>query len=328
MTLGRRGFLQISLGALLGARTVAAQPASAVRRVGILASSTRESFEPNVQVFRENMERLGWVEGRNLALEARYASEQYQQLATFAAELVRLKVDVIFAMAAPAIQAAKRATSTIPIVIETLGDAVSAGLVSNLARPGGNVTGVSGFAPQLSSKRLGLIRDLLPTVSRVALLVNRTNPATAVVVRTTQAAADEMRMHLVVADVPRPAALEDAFASVVRERCQAFVLAADPMLFSQRRRIVELAARHRLPGVYEYQDFADSGGLLSYGPDHAERFQKAAAYVDRILRGAKPGELPVEQPSTFLLVLNLKTAASLGLAIPESLRLRAQRVLE
>jgi len=327
MTLGRRKFLQTSLVALLGARTVAAQPASAVRRVGILASSTQESFEPNVQVFRENMERLGWVEGRNLALETRYASE-YQQLATFAAELVRLKVDVIFAMAAPAIQAAKRATSTIPIVIETLGDAVSAGLVSNLARPGGNVTGVSGFAPQLSSKRLGLIRELLPTVSRVALLVNRTNPATAVVVRTTQAAADEMRMHLVVADVPRPAALEDAFASVVRERCQAFVLAADPMLHSQRRRIVELAARHRVPGVYEYQDFADSGGLLSYGPDHAERFQKATAYVDRILRGAKPGELPVEQPSTFLLVLNLKTAASLGLAIPESVRLRAQRVLE
>ena len=326
--LGRRAFLQLSLLAPLGARAAEAQPSGAVRRVGILASSTRESFEPNVRIFRGSLERLGWVEGRNLAVESRYTSEQYQHLDRLAAELVALKVDVIFAMAAPAIQATKRATRTIPIVIETLGDAVSTGLVSNLARPGGNVTGVSGFAPQLSSKRLALIRELLPAANRIALLVNRTNPATAVVVRTTEAAAEELRIQLLIVDVPRLAALESAFASVVRERCQAFVLAADPMLFSQRRRIVELAARHRLPGVYEYQDFADFGGLLSYGPDPAERFQRAAVYVDRILRGAQPGDLPVEQPSTFQLVVNVKTATSLGLTIPESLRLRAQRVLE
>ena len=326
--LGRRTFLHGSLLALLGARTASAQPAAGARRVGILASSTRESFEPNVKIFRASLERFGWVEGRNLAVDVRYVSSQYQQLASLAAELVTLKVDVIFAMAVPAIQAAKRATKTIPIVIETLGDAVGAGLVPSLARPGGNVTGVSGFAPQLSSKRLALIRELLPAADRIALLVNRTNPATAIVVRTTEAAARDLRIHLVVVDVPRLAALEDAFVTVARERCQAFVLAADPMLFSQRRRIVELAARHRLPGVYEYQDFADFGGLLSYGPDPAERFQRAAVYVDRVLRGAQPGELPVEQPSTFQLVLNLKTAASLGLAFPESLRLRAQRVIE
>src|SRR5688572_27901141 len=191
MTLSRRALFQGSLLALLGARAAAAQPAGAVRRVGVLASSTKETFAPNVRVFRDTLKSLGWVEGQNLTLTERYAREQYQELTSFAAELVALKVDVIFAMAVPAIQAARRATATIPIVIETLGDAVSTGLVANLARPGGNVTGVSGFAPELSSKRLGLIREILPNAARVALLVNRTNPATAVVLRTAEPAAQQ-----------------------------------------------------------------------------------------------------------------------------------------
>src|SRR5258705_640932 len=240
MMISRRRLLQGSLLALLGPRAAGGQPTGAARRLGVLASSTKEYFAPNVGIFRDALKTLGWVEGQNLALEERYAAERYEQLPAFAAELVKLKVDVIFAMAAPAIQAAKRATTTIPIVIETLGDAVGTGLVANLARPGGNVTGVSGFAPELSAKRLALIRDLLPSVTRVALLANRTNPATVVLLRTAEAAARQMRLKLLVVDVPRRAALEGAFDSVHRERCEAFVLAADPILFSLRREIVEL----------------------------------------------------------------------------------------
>jgi ABC-type uncharacterized transport system substrate-binding protein len=324
----RRTLLLTPLLALLGSRMAGAQGPSELRRVGILASSTKESFGRNVQTFREELATLGWAEGRNLGIAARYAGERYSQLPYLAAELIKLKVDVIFAMAVPAIQATKRATTTIPIVFETLGDAVSTGMVANLARPGGNVTGVSGFAPELSSKRLALLRDLLPGATRIALLANRSNPATAVVIRTTEAAAQELRVQLVVIDVPRTDALDAAFAAIVRKRCDAFVLAADPMLFSQRQRIVELAVRHRLPGCYEYRDFAEFGGLLSYGPDPHERFRRAAAYVDRILRGAQPGDLPVEQPRTFQLVLNLRTARSLGLTIPPSVRLRADHVIE
>jgi putative ABC transport system substrate-binding protein len=323
----RRAFLVGSLAALLGPRAALAQP-TRTARVGLLASSTRETFAANVKVFRKSLHELGWVEGQNLTIEARYAHERYDQLPALAAELVKLEVDVIFALASPAIQAAKRATTTIPIVIETLGDAVGTGLVSNLARPGGNVTGVSGFAPELSGKRLELIRELVPTVARIALLANRANPATAAVVRTTEAAAQQLRVQLLVADVRSPAGLDTAFEAMKRERSESLLLAADPMLFSQRRRIVELAVRHRLPAVYEYRVFAEIGGLLSYGPDPYERFRRAAVYVDRILKGARPGDLPVEQPSTFELVLNLHTARRLGLTIPASVHLRADHVIE
>jgi len=324
----RRQLLLTPLLVLLGSRTAGAQAGSGVRRVGVLASSTREGFGNNVRTFRDELAALGWVVGRNLTLDTRYASDRYDQLPHLATELLKARVELIFAMAVPAIQAAKRATTTIPIVFETLGDAVGTGLVANLARPGGNVTGVSGFAPQLSSKRLALLRDLLPGATRIALLSNRANPATSVVIRATEAAAQELHVQLMIIDVPQASDLDATFPTMVRERCNAFVLAADPMLFSQRRRIVELAARYRLPGVYEYRDFAEYGGLLSYGPEPSERFRRAAVYADRILRGAQPGDLPVEQPQTFQLVLNLKTAGRLGLTIPPSLRLRADHVIE
>jgi putative ABC transport system substrate-binding protein len=323
----RRALLLGSLAALLVPRAADTQPAK-VARVGVLASSTAETFAASMKVFRRGLQDLGWVEGRNLTIESRYASSRYDQLPELAVSLVELEVDVIVALAAPAIQAAKRATTTIPIVFETLGDAVSTGLVSNLARPGGNVTGWSGFAPQLNGKRLELIRELLPGATRVALLANRTNAATAAVLSATEAAAQQLRMQLLVVDVRAPAGLTAAFETLVRERREAFVVAADPILFSQRRRIVELAARHRLPAVYEYRLFAELGGLLSYGPDTYERFRRVAVYVDRILRGGKPGDLPVEQPSTFELVLNLAAADRLRLVIPPSVRLRADHVIE
>jgi putative ABC transport system substrate-binding protein len=323
----RRTLLLGSLAALLAPPAAFAQPPKQAR-VGLLGSSTAETFVENLKIFRKGMHDLGWVEGQNLILEAHYANERYDELPGLAAGLVKAKVDVIFAMAAPAIQAAKRATTTIPIVIETLGDAVGTGLVSNLARPGGNVTGVSGFAPELSGKRLDLLRQLLPALARVALLANRANAATAAVVRTIEAAAHQVRVQLLIADVARPSGLGAAFEQMVHERSEAFVVAADPMLFSQRRTIIELAARHRLPAIYEYRFFAELGGLLSYGPESHERFRQAAAYVDRILRGANPGDLPVEQPRTFELALNLGTAKRLGLTVPAALRLRADHVIE
>lgn len=327
LTTTRRAFLGGSLAALLEPGAAFAQPTRSVR-LGLLASSTAETFAASLKIFRRSLQELGWVEGQNLTIEARYPGTHYDRLPALAAELVKLEVDVIFALATPAIQAAKRATTTIPIVFETLGDAVSTGLVPSLARPGGNVTGWSGFAPELSGKRLELIRELLPGATRVGLLANRANAATTAVLRTTEAASQQLRLQLLVADVQTPTGLTAAFETLVRERREAFVVAADPMLFSQRRRIVELAARHRLPAVYEYRLFAELGGLLSYGPDAYERFRRTAVYVDRILRGARPGDLPVEQPSTFELVLNLATADRLRLAIPPSVRVRADHVIE
>jgi putative ABC transport system substrate-binding protein len=323
----RRTFLAGSLAALLAPSPTLAQP-SRVARLGLLASSTAENFAASMKIFRNSLQGLGWVEGQNLAIEARYTGVRYDQLPALAAELVKLEVDVILALATPAIQAAKRATTTIPIVFETLGDAVSTGLVSNLARPSGNVTGWSGFAPELSGKRLELIRELLPGAARVAILANRTNASTTTVLQRTEEAAQQLRMQLLVADVQAPTGLDPAFGSMVRERSEAFVVAPDPMLFSVRRRIVELAARHRLPAVYEYRLFTELGGLLSYGPESNERFRRTAVYVDRILRGARPGDLPVEQPSTFELVVNLVTANRLRLTIPPSVRLRADHVID
>ena len=327
LALGQPPFRATTLFALLRPPAAAAQT-PAVRRVGILGSSSLDSARTGIGLFRAELERLGWHEAQNVRIEARFADEHYQRLPSLAAELVKLRVDVIFAQATPAIQAAKRATTTIPIVFETLGDAVGNGLVSNLARPGGNVTGVSGFAPELTGKRLELIRELLPAASRIALLVNRTNPATKVVLNRAIEAANALRLELFVADVPSPSAIDDAFDAIVNQRSQAFVLVADPMLFAQRRRIFAFAGRQRLPAIYEYRLFSELGGLLSYGPDSHDRYRRAAVYVDRILRGAQAGELPVEQPTTFELAINLKTAKALGLTIPPSLLARADRVIE
>jgi putative ABC transport system substrate-binding protein len=303
-----------------------AQPSRSAR-VGVLASSSEANFEPSVKVFRETLQAAGWVEGRNLTLEVRYPGDQYARLPELAAELVRLKVDVLASLGTPATLAAKRATTTIPIVMESLSDVVSIGLVPNLARPGGNLTGVSGFAPELSGKRLELIREIFPRADRIAVLANRANPMTVPILRATESAAQQTRMKLRVLDVRQPAELGAAFETMRREHTDALLLVADPLLSSERPLIIQLAARHRVPAVYETRLFPETGGLLSYGPLPQERFQRMAVYVDRILRGARPGELPIEQPTTFELVVNLKTAETLGLTIPQSLLLRAAEVI-
>src|SRR5262245_37342924 len=304
-----------------------AQPAAKIARVGVLASSTEANFEPSVKVFREALSAAGWVEGRNLTLEVRYPGEQYARLPELATELVRLNVDVLASLGTPATLAAKRATTRIPIVKESLSAVFSTCLVPNLARPGGNLTGVSGFASELSGKRLELIREVFPGANRIAVLANLANPATIPVLRATEAAAQQIRMKLRVLDVRQPADLVVAFEPMTREQPDALVLVADPFLFSEMPLIIELAARRRLPAVYETRIFSEAGGLLSYGPLPRERFQRMAVYVDRILRGASPGELPIEQPTKFELVINLKTAKALGLTIPPAVLARADEVI-
>jgi putative tryptophan/tyrosine transport system substrate-binding protein len=236
-------------------------------------------------------------------------------------------VDVLASLGTPATLAAKQATTTIPIVMESLSDVVGIGLVKNLARPGGNVTGVSGFAPELSGKRLELIRELFPRADRIAVLANRANPVSAPILRALESAAQQVRMKLRVLDVRQPADLAPAFEAMKREQADALVLVADPLLFSEKSLIVQLASRYRIPAVYETRLFPEVGGLLSYGPLPQERFQRMAIYVDRILRGARPGDLPIERPTTFELVVNVKTAGALGLTIPQSLLLRADEVI-
>ena len=307
-------------------RVAAAQTPSKTYRVGVLASGPETNFAPSVKVFREALQGAGWVEGQNLALDVRYSSA-YAQLQQLAVDLVRLKVDVIAALGTPATLAAKEATTTIPIVMESLSDVVASGLVQSLARPGGNLTGVSGFAPELSGKRLELVREILPQAERIAVLVNRSNPVTASVLRATESAAQQMRMKLNVIDVHRRTELAPAFEAMRRERADALVIVADPILFTERPLIVQLAAKYRLPAIYEFRLFAESGGLLSYGPRSQERFQRMAAYVDRILRGTNPADLPIERPTTFELVVNLKTAQGLGLTIPRSVLVRADEII-
>jgi len=318
--------LMVAVSMSLATHALAQAPKTA--RVGILASSTEANFGPNVKALREALSAAGWVEGRNLVLHVRYAGEQYGRLPEQATELVKLEVDVLVSLGTPATLAAQRATTAIPIVMESLADAVSTGLVPNLARPGGNLTGVSGFAPELSGKRLELIREVLPRAEKIAVLTNRANPATPPVLRATESAARRMRMKLRVFDLRQPAELGPAFETMQRERADALILVADPLLFAERLTIIQLAARHRVPAVYETRRFTENGGLLSYGPLEQERFQRLAIYVDRVLRGARPGDLPIERPTTFELVVNVKTAAALGLTIPPSLLRRADELIQ
>ena len=316
----------VALHALVATEASRAEPPKHAR-VGILASSSETNFGPSVRIFREALHAAGWVEGQNLTVEVRYPGGQYAQLPDLAAELVRLKVDVFATLGTPATLAARRATTTTPIVMESLSDVVAIGLVPNLARPGGNLTGVSGFAPELSSKRLELIREILPRAERIAVLANRTNPVTLPILDATVSAAQRLRMKLRVFDVRQQADLRPAFETMKQEDTDALILVADPLLFTERPLIVQLAARHRVPAVYETRLFTDAGGLLSYGPLAQERFRRMAVYVDRILRGARAGELPIERPTTFELVINLKTAEHLGLTIPQSVLLRADEVI-
>ncbi len=324
----RRAFVTtLAAGALLLPRAAPAQPvAGRVARVGYLTPSSVAARGGMVEL-RRHLRDLGYVEGRDIRFEIRGANEDFERLPDLAADLVRSGVDLIVAVSPPAIRAAENATSTIPIVMVSGTDPVVGLFVASLAHPGGNVTGVTTYLPELAGKRLEVLRECVPGLRRVAVLANLRNPSSAAEVRETEAAARTMALEIQVTDARLPEQYPDAFASMTRSGARAVFVTADPVLSSNRERIMQLAASHRLPAMYEWPEIVEAGGLLSYGPTLAEINTRVAAYVDKILKGAKPADLPVERPTRFELAVNLKTAAALGITIPPAVVARAGRVI-
>jgi ABC-type uncharacterized transport system substrate-binding protein len=327
----RRAFLTALGGSVLAAPLAAeAQPAAKVARIGYLGPNLAAS--PHLpEAFRHGLRDLGYVEGRTVVIEYRDAEGKFERLPALAAELVALKVDIIVAGGTPAALAAKQATRTLPIVFAGPGDPVTSGLVTSLARPGGNVTGLSSFAPELVGKCLEQLKQAVPGVSRVAALWQpgglgeRTDKD---VLKEAEAAARALGVRLQFVEARGPENFDRAFSDMTRARSRALTVLPSNMFITERRRLVDLAAKNRLPAVYGLREFVDAGGLMSYGANPADSFRRAATYVDKILKGAKPADLPVEQPTKFELVINLKTANALGLTIPPSLLVRADEVIQ
>ena len=325
----RRTFLAGTSAVLLAAPlAVEAQQAGKVPRIGVLWPYSPAIAAPFGDAFRQGLGRLGYVEGRNIALEERWAGGKFDRLASLAAELIRLKVDVLVTASTPATQAAQQATKTTPIVMTLVSDPVDSGFVANLANPGGNVTGLSYMHPELSRKRLELIKDVIPKVSRVAVLSNPSNPSIRPLLRETEAAARVLSVQLQVVEARDSGQLDSVFVAMSKERARALVVMPAAVFQDQRRRIVDLAAKSRLPAMYPWREAVEAGGLMAYGASGRDILRRAAAYVDKILKGAKPGDLPVEEPTKFEFVINLKTAKTLGLTIPPSLLARADEVIQ
>lgn len=309
-------------------RTVNAQPADAVRRVGVLCPNRCEG--PSYEVFRKGLRDSGWIEGKNLRLDRRGAEGRFDRLRTLADELLTAEPDVMVAMAPQPVRAARDATSTVPIVMVAVADPVLIGLVPSLARPGGNVTGVATLPGSgLISKQLELLKELLPGAARIAVFWNSQNEIHRASAPTElPLAAERLGVRLQMIDVREIGEVEAAFEDAVRGRADALLVIGDPITFAPAARVPERALRARLPAMYLARDVALAGGLITYGPDFLQIYRRAADYVDRILRGAKPAEMPIEQPTTFQLVINLKTARALNLTVPPSLRVRADEVIE
>ena len=307
---------------------LAAQPPQRVPRVGYLFSFTPAEARHLWEACRQGLRELGYVEGQNIVLEPRWADGRHERLPELAADLVRLKVDVIVSAATPASRAAKAATSSIPIVIVAVGEPVKMGLVASLARPGGNMTGLSLLTTELSGKRLELLGQVVRNMPRVAILMNPDNPVYAVFLEETRVAAQKLGVQLQPLEARNPRDIEQVFDAAPGERAAGLIVFDDPMLWSYRKQIVALAAKRRLPAMYGFREFVGEGGLMSYGPDRVDHYRRTALYVDKILKGAKPADLPVEQPTKFDLVINVKTAKALGLVIPPALLSRADQIIE
>jgi putative tryptophan/tyrosine transport system substrate-binding protein len=303
-----------------------AQPPTHVPRIGVLAGGATREQDRNVKAFLEGMRALGYVEGQNLVVEYRGSAGQHERFPALAAELVRLQVDVLLVGPTPAALAAKDATTTIPMVMAGVGDPVGSGLVASLARPGGHVTGLSVLQPEVVGKQLEFLKAVLPTVSRVAVLWNPAN-AHALLMREADVAAQALGVQLHPVEARGPEAFDRAFAAMTRAHAGALLVLGDPMFSQHRSRLAELAATSHLPTVHNDRALVEAGGLLCYGANHPDSYRRAATYVDKILKGAKPGDLPIEQPMTFELVINLKTAQALGLTIPPPLLFQADEVI-
>jgi putative ABC transport system substrate-binding protein len=326
--ISRRTFIRGALVVASAPLATEAQQAGKVYRIGLMLGSSVSAAAPHVDEFRQGLRELGWVEGKNFALEIRAAEGKYERFPAFAAELVRLKVDLIVAPTGPAAEAAKNATRTIPIVMMVVPDPVGSGLVASLARPGGNITGLSSLLVELSAKQLEILKEAIPQASRVSVLQNPAAPASPLMVKEVEGAARLLGTQLQVLAARSPEEFDGAFATMIRGRSDALFVLADPMFFLHRTRLADLAAKSRLPTMYAITEHAEAGGLMAYAANGKYNYRRAASYVDKILKGAKPADLPVEQPTRFELVINMKTAKALGLTIPPLLLLRADRLIE
>jgi len=304
-----------------------AQQAKKVATIGVLVNGSASGYAMRVEAFKQGMRALGYVEGRNIVIEYRYTDAKMDQLPDIAAELVRLKMDVIVTHSAQAVGALKKATTTIPIVMNT-GDPVAQGLVASLAKPGGNVTGLSYFLPELSAKQLELLRETIPRVKRVVYLTDSTDPSYSLSLKRLEPAAEILNIELQIVEVRKSDDLDSALSAVAKKRPDALQVMSHPVLGSNRTRIAQVAANDRLPTVFEDQEYVEAGGLISYGANRSELWAREATYVDKILKGTKPADLPIEQAMKFQLVINLKTARQIGVTMPPNVLLRADRVIK
>jgi len=321
------GFI-ITLGILLGSLAAQAEQTGNVYRIGFLGNSTAALEANLVGPFREGLRDLGYVEGRNVLIEYRWAEGKYDRFPALIGELLALKVAVIVTAGTPATLAVKKATTSVPLVMTAVGDPVGTGIVPSLSHPGGNITGLTAISTEMDAKRLELLREVVPSVSYIALLWNAASPLQVLAEKQVQAAAQVLRMRVLSLGVKTEEEIKSALAVMARERPDALLVLADRLLLHHRALIMDFATRHRLPGVHAYRELVEAGGLMSFGPSYADMHKRAAYFVDRILKGAKPGDLPVERPRTFELVINLKVAKALGLTIPQSVLLRGTEIIQ
>lgn len=324
----RREFL-ISLGAALALSLPArAQLPRTMYRIGFLGNTTAALEANLIEPFRQGLRDLGYEEGRNIAIEYRWAEGKYERFPALIAELVALNLDVMVTAGTPAALAVKKAAIAVPLVMAAIGDPVGIGLVPSLARPAGNITGLSGMAPDLEGKRLQLLGEVIPGMSHVAVIWNPLNAFQKISIRQLDAAGETLKIKVQPVAVGVAEDLDAAFATLVKDKPQALIILADRIFLHNRARLMNFAMQNRLPGVYAYRELVEAGGLMSYGPSYEDLHRRAATYVDKILKGAKPADLPIEQPTKFNLVINRRAAEALGLTIPGSILARADEVIE
>jgi putative ABC transport system substrate-binding protein len=305
-----------------------AQQAKKVPRIGYLGATSRSTNPARIEAFRQGLSELGYVEGKNIVIEYRFAEGKLDRFPALASELVRLKVDVVLTGGPIATRSAKQATATIPIVMAYDDDPVGSGFVTSLARPGGNITGLSTLAPEISGKQLELLKEVVPKVSRVAVLGNAIQPGNPQALREINLVADAFGVQLQYLEIQAPKDIETAFQAASKGRADAILVMASPITFSQRRQVADLAVKVRLPTIYSRPEYVEDGGLVFYGVSYTDLFRRAATYVDKILKGTKPNELPVEQPKKFEFIINLKAANQIGLTIPPNVLVRADKVIK
>lgn len=320
--------VMFALVAASGALTLARAHGQTQKAVSVAVLSGNDRYLPDFDAFREELRQLGYVEGKTLSIHWRFAEKGASQLPALARELINLKPNVLVGTSTPAVNALRPVAGNTPIVFTNIGDPVGTGFVASLARPGGNMTGQSILAPELSAKRLGLIKEIVAGTSTIAVVWNSSNPANQLQYREIEETAPTLGIRLISLPVQKKDDIAAAVDAAAKKRADALLVLPDPVSGSHRSELIELARRVRMPAMYGYREFPDAGGLISYGPNLRAMYRRTAIYVDKILKGAKPSDLPVELPATFELVVNLKTAKALGLAIPQSLLLRADRVIE